>query len=70
MTEEEKKSFWCEGCGEPRYKCYCDNVCEFCGKLEKDCIAESDSGYCPLDPDLDKRLAMQKAIKESINKKK
>jgi hypothetical protein len=33
--------FWCEGCGEPRYKCYCDNVCPYgCGKWEKDCLGE------------------------------
>lgn len=63
------ESFWCEGCGEPRYKCYCDNVCKFCGKLEKDCIAESESGYCPLDPDLEKWLAIQKAVQDSINNK-
>jgi hypothetical protein len=33
--------FWCEGCGEPRYKCYCDTICPLgCGKWEKDCLGE------------------------------
>jgi|SRR5271166_2728300 len=42
--------FWCDGCGEPRYKCYCENVCPDCGKKEYRCIAESDTGICPGKP--------------------
>ncbi len=40
------KSFWCDGCGEPTYKCYCDEDCKTCNKKLKDCIADSDDGYC------------------------
>jgi hypothetical protein len=41
------KKFWCNGCGEPKYKCYCDEQCPTCDKKLKDCIGESESGYCP-----------------------
>ena len=47
--------FWCDGCGEPRYKCYCDEECPFCDKKLKDCIGDSDSGYCPHVPNLEKQ---------------
>ena len=54
------ESFYCNGCGEPRYKCYCEEECKFCDKKLKDCIG--DSGYCPNDPNLEKLLALQKSI--------
>lgn len=52
--EEKKESFWCEGCGEPRYKCYCNEDCPHCGKKLTICIAESDDGWCDKDPNIDK----------------
>ena len=55
-------AFYCNGCGEPRYKCYCHEDCPFCDKKLKDCIGDSDSGYCPNDPNLEKLLALQKSI--------
>lgn len=66
--EEKKESFWCEGCGEPRYKCYCDVLCKHCGKKEIDCSGESESGWCPLDPNLDKHLELQKQLQSGNNK--
>lgn len=68
IEKESKKSFWCDGCGEPRYKCACDVVCTHCGKKAIDCSSESDSGWCPLDPNLENLLAMQKELR-SGNKK-
>lgn len=47
--ENKKELFWCEGCGEPRYKCYCDEGCPYCDKKLKDCTGESDTGYCDND---------------------
>ena len=52
--EEKKESFWCEGCGEPRYKCYCDEDCPHCGRKLLTCIAESDDGWCDKDPNIDR----------------
>lgn len=52
--EEKKESFWCEGCGEPRYKCYCNDDCPYCGKKLTACIAESDDGWCDKDPNIDR----------------
>lgn len=43
------ENFWCEGCLEPRYKCYCNEDCPYCDKKLKDCIAESETGYCDND---------------------
>lgn len=41
VWSEGPHDFWCEGCGEPRYKCYCDNICPYgCGKWEKDCLGD------------------------------
>ena len=62
---EKKESFGCEGCGEPRYKCYCDEDCPYCKKKLIACIGESDSGWCSLDPNIEKYLEFQR----SINKK-
>lgn len=42
-----KKSFYCDGCGEPKYKCYCNEDCPTCEKKLKDCIGDSDTGECP-----------------------
>ena len=50
MEEKKKNNFWCDGCGEPRYKCYCKNICLTCGKKEYDCISESETGECPSKP--------------------
>lgn len=47
---QKKESFWCDGCGEPRYKCYCDEDCPHCGKKLLICIAESETGWCEKDP--------------------
>lgn len=52
MTQDDSmfqinKDFYCNGCGEPSYKCYCENICPTCGKKEYDCITESDTGECP-----------------------
>lgn len=57
------ESFWCEGCGEPRYKCYCNKDCSFCNKKLSTCIAESESGWCPLDPNLEKYLEFENQLK-------
>lgn len=54
QSEEKKESFWCEGCGEPRYKCYCDEDCPHCGRKLLTCIAESDDGWCDKDPNIDR----------------
>ncbi len=46
-----KTSIWsipfCDGCGELLHKCYCAEDCPTCKKKLKDCIADSDTGYCP-----------------------
>lgn len=47
MPDKCGNDFYCDGCGEPKYKCYCENVCASCGKKEYDCISESDTGECP-----------------------
>lgn len=41
------QSFWCDGCGEPTYKCYCDEQCPTCDKKTINCIGDSEDGYCP-----------------------
>lgn len=43
----KNKSFWCNGCGEPTYKCYCDVECKTYNKKLKDCIGDSETGDCP-----------------------
>lgn len=58
----EKDILTCQGCGEMRYKCWCDVICKFCGKKEIDCSGDSESGWCPLDPNLEKYLEFQKSI--------
>lgn len=40
-------SFYCDGCGEPKHKCYCAEECSTCDKKLKDCIGDSDTGECP-----------------------
>lgn len=47
---EKKKNFWCDGCGEPRYKCYCNEDCPHCGKKLVKCIGDSETGECPQKP--------------------
>ena len=42
-----KESFYCDGCGEPKHKCYCSEDCPTCEKKLKDCIGDSDDGECP-----------------------
>lgn len=42
-----KESFFCDGCGEPKYKCYCAEDCPTCNKKLIDCIGDSDTGECP-----------------------
>lgn len=49
MNQQKQYDFWCEGCGEPRYKCYCNEDCPFCTKKLKDCSSQSESGYCDND---------------------
>lgn len=48
MEEKKKNNFWCDGCGEPRYKCYCNVDCQNCGKKLVKCIGDSDTGECPV----------------------
>lgn len=61
----EKDTSICNGCGEMRYKCYCEEECPYCGKQLYTCTSESESGWCPQDPNLKKYLVQQ----SSINKK-
>lgn len=46
MEEEKKNNSLCDGCGEPRYKCYCNIDCQHCGKKLVFCIGDSDTGEC------------------------
>ena len=47
----QMNNFWCNGCGEPVHKCYCDEDCPFCDKKLKDCSGESEDGRCPYEED-------------------
>lgn len=62
---EHMETFYCEGCGEPRYKCWCDEECQFCGELAITCMGQSDSGYCPKDPNHDKYVEYQKVFEQA-----
>lgn len=42
-----KNSPFCDGCGELKYKCYCDEDCPTCDKKLINCIRESETGECP-----------------------
>lgn len=42
-----KKNFWCDGCGEPNYKCWCDENCPTCDKKAYKCMSDSETGECP-----------------------
>lgn len=50
MGDKNKRNFWCDGYGEPRYKCYCDEVCPHCKKKLVTCIGDSDASECPEKP--------------------
>ena len=41
---EKQNNFWCNGCGEPRYKCYCDEDCPHCDKKLVKCTSDSETG--------------------------
>jgi hypothetical protein len=47
MEEKNKNNIWCNGCGELRYKCYCNVLCPHCGKTLIKCSGDSETGECP-----------------------
>ena len=47
MKEIEKDTTMCQGCGEMRYKCWCDEMCPYCDKTLYNCTSDSDTGECP-----------------------
>jgi len=69
IEKHSTMSFYCNGCGEPKHKCYCDNICPTCGRKEYDCSSDSPDGECPNKINTNKRIKFTKEqVEAAFNK--